>query len=56
MQYSRLLSATLIASKHKKLGVGLDEDSPTKAVFSIVKGIAVATGNTLLFSFGLYCV
>jgi len=43
MHYSHLLSATFVASKHKKVGVGLDEDCPTKAVFSTAKGLAVST-------------
>ena len=43
--YSRLLSATFVASKHKKVGVGLDEeDSPARAVFTTTKGLAVCVG------------
>ena len=43
--YSRLLSAVFVANKHKKAGIGLDEDSASSAVFSVVEGLAVRMGE-----------
>ena len=45
-QYSRLISATFVANKQKKMGVGLDEDDPpSKGIFSLAEGLAVQPGN-----------
>lgn len=41
-RYSRLLSATFVANKNKKMVVGVDEENPPyKGVFSLLNGIAV---------------
>ena len=49
--YSRLLSASFVANKHKKMGIGLDEEeAPSTGVFSTADGLALQEGIICLHS------